>query len=385
MQSTESREPFKPRNKGSAWIVATPLAMAACVAQAQTNVTLYGVLDTNVEYVTNMSTVTPNAANGFALGPGKDVVRMNSGGLSGSRWGLRGSEELGDGLKALFVMESGFGVDDGKMQQGGRLFGRQAFVGVEHAVAGKFTFGRQYTSLFDALTNFSPTGFGLQYEPLILATGLNFRSDNVAKYTGQFGGLTAITHWTFGNGVAGGGEVPGQFRRDSGYGAGLVYGTGSFGVTAAYDQYAPTLTAAGDTGTVRKAAAAASYTIGTAKVMAGYRWGKSTGPNSATLLRDDYYWLGLNYQATPALALTVAYYYDDAKSVAGANAPNPWQVLLIADYSFSKRTDAYLTAAYTRNAALNMDSAAISFANGYFLGNDKNQMLGVAVGIRHKF
>ncbi|MGE8367847.1 porin [Cupriavidus sp.] len=141
-----------------------------------------------------MSTVTPSAANGLALGTGKDLARMTS-------WGLRGTEDLGPGLKALLVLESGFGVDDGRSQQGGRLLGRQAYVGLDHAAAGKLTFGRQYTSLFDVLANFSPTEFGLQYEPMILGTGVNCRSDNVAKYTGQFGGLTAVTHWPFGNGV----------------------------------------------------------------------------------------------------------------------------------------------------------------------------------------
>ncbi|MGT2431092.1 porin [Cupriavidus basilensis] len=91
----------------------TPLALAACVVDAQTSVTLYGVLDSNVEYVTNMSTVTPSAANGLALGTGKDLARMTS-------FGLRGTENLGPGLKALLVLESGFGVDDGRSQQGGR-------------------------------------------------------------------------------------------------------------------------------------------------------------------------------------------------------------------------------------------------------------------------
>ncbi|RDK04902.1 hypothetical protein DN412_40110 [Cupriavidus lacunae] len=123
---------------------------AACAVDAQTSVTHYGVLDSNAKYVTNMSKVTPSTANGLALGLGKGLARMTSGGLSGSRWGLRGTEDHGPGLKALLVLESGFGVDDGRSQQGGRLFGRQAYVGLEHAVAGKLTFGRQYTSLFEA-------------------------------------------------------------------------------------------------------------------------------------------------------------------------------------------------------------------------------------------
>ena len=91
-------------------------------------------------------------------------------------------------------------------------------------------------------------------------TGLNFRSDNTAKYTGTFGSVTAIAHWSFGNGVFGAGEVPGQFKRDSGYGAGLNYAGNAFGAALAYDAYNPSLAPFGDTGygSSKKLAAAAS-------------------------------------------------------------------------------------------------------------------------------
>jgi predicted porin len=362
------------------------LGMFAGAAQAQSSVTLYGVADANIEYVSHMSSVTPSAANGFATGPAHDLVRMSSGGLSGSRWGLRGVEDLGSGLKALFVLESGFGLDTGSLQQGGRLFGRQAYLGLESAQVGRFTFGRQYTTLFDLLANFSPAGYATQYEPVVAQLGLGFRSDNTAKYTGVFGPVTAIAHWTFGNGVAGNGEVPGQFRRDTGYGAGLAYAAGPFGITAAYDQYNPTLSATGDTGTFKKAAVAASYAFGPAKIMGGYRWGQAKAPSGALVLRDDYYWIGANYQVTAQLGLTLEYNYDNVKNLAGnTHLANPYQVSFIADYNLSKRTDVYLTTAFSKNAGLNFDTSAISFANGYFLGTGKTTMLGAAVGIRHKF
>ncbi len=347
--------------------------------------TLYGVADANIEYVVNQSSVRPTAANGFSVGPASNFARMSSGGLSGSRWGLRGEEDLGGGLKALFVLESGFSLDDGKLQQGGRLFGRQAYVGLESRQAGRVTLGRQYTSLFDAMANFSPLGYSSQYEPLVAQLGANFRSDNTAKYVGKFGPLTARAHSSFGNGVTGGGEVSGQFRRDTGYGAAVSYTAGPFAAGVAYDQANPTLTAAGGTGSLKKAAVAGSYAFGSAKLMGGYRWGLSRSASDATLLRDSYYWIGANYQATRALGLTLAYYYDDIKSAAGVNIKNPWQISFVADYNLSKRTDVYLTTAYARNAGLNFDTSAISFANGYFPGTGKSQMVGAAVGIRHKF
>ncbi|MGT2433389.1 porin [Cupriavidus basilensis] len=352
-------------------------------AQAQSSLVLYGVADANIEYVTNMSRTTPlqpgfpsQAGNRFAL---------NSGGLSGSRWGLRGLEDLGQGLKAVYVLESGFGVDDGKLTGGGRLFGRQAYVGLQSEQIGRFTFGRQYTAIFDAFANFSPTRYGSQYEPIVAQLGLDYRSDNTAKYTGSFGPVTASAHWSFGNGVAGAGEVPGQFRRDTGYGGSLTYLAGAFGAALAYGQFNPTLTTAGGTGTFRKAGAAVSYAVGPAKIMGGYRWGKNEGVGATTVLRDDYYWIGANYDATSALGLTLAYYYDNVRSLAGQNIKNPWQVSFIANYKLSARTDMYLTTAYTKNAGLNFDTSAISFANGYFPGAGKDNMLGAAVGVRHRF
>lgn len=187
-------------------------SLAACCAgtatvQAQSSVTLYGVVDANIEYVTNMSRTTP-LQPGFPSQAGSRLA-LTSGWLSGSRWGLRGVEDLGQGLSAVYVLESGFGVDDGKLMQAGRLFGRQAYVGLQSNRIGRFTFGRQYTAIFDAFANFSPTRYGSQYEPIVAQLGLDFRSDNTAKYTGNFGPITATAHWSFGNGVAGAGEVPG--------------------------------------------------------------------------------------------------------------------------------------------------------------------------------
>jgi predicted porin len=366
------------------------LLACAGTAWAQSSVTLYGVLDTNIEYVNKMSPTAPGTP-GFP-GAAASKIDMNTGGLSGSRWGLRGDEDLGGGNKALFVLESGFGVNDGRLQQGGRLFGRQAFVGLDTRF-GKFTFGRQYTTLFEALDNFSPTAYSTQYEPIIFMTGLNFRSDNTAKYTGTFGPVTALAHWSFGNGVFGAGQVPGQFKRDSGYGAAVAYAGGPFGATIAYDQANPSMTPFGDTGygSAKKLAVAASYTVGPAKLIGGYRWEKATYSNDATFIRDDMWWAGVNYQATQALGLTLAYYYDKLKTLqlSKAGAPsspaNPWQVSFIADYNFSKRTDVYLTTAYARNAGLNFDTSAIGFANGYFPGAGQTSMVGAAVGIRHKF
>ena len=89
------------------------LALAgANTAFAQSNVILYGVADMGIEYVNHLGNV-PTAANGFNPGPAHDVVRLSSGYRAGSRWGLRGTEDLGSGWKTVFTLESGFSLDNG--------------------------------------------------------------------------------------------------------------------------------------------------------------------------------------------------------------------------------------------------------------------------------
>src|SRR5690349_17492332 len=87
-------------------------------AQAQNSVTLYGVIDTGLGYVSN------------ANSNGDHLYGMINGTLSGSRWGVKGQEDLGGGLKAIFQLENGFDPGTGRLNQGGREFGRQAYVGL---------------------------------------------------------------------------------------------------------------------------------------------------------------------------------------------------------------------------------------------------------------
>ncbi|PMY01080.1 porin, partial [Pseudomonas sp. GW460-13] len=90
------------------------------------------------------------------------------------------------------------------------------------------------------------------------------------------------------------------------------------------------------------------YNTGPFKFTLGYRYNKAEFASGDTLLRDDYWWAGVNYQATPALGLSLAYYYADVKgarataTAAETNPSNMQQVSFIADYNFSKRTDMYL-------------------------------------------
>lgn len=265
-------------------VVAGMLMLGAMLdnAQGQSGVLLYGIVDVPIEFTNHMASGAPtvNAANGTVTQQtgGNRFAMQVTGGSSGSRWGLRGTEDIGAGFQALFVLESGFGADDGRSQQGGRLFGRQAFMGLRHADYGSLTFGRQYTPMFDTFSNFGPLNFGPLYEPFISLVGSNFREDNMVKYTGSFGPITAAAHFSFGAGAGsfgvlplangGAGETPGAFRDNSAYGGTVSYFSGPFGLAIGYDQWNPAVTA-GNSATARKAGVATSYTIGPVKLMGG--------------------------------------------------------------------------------------------------------------------
>src|SRR6202000_920733 len=110
--------------------------LIAVAAHAQSSVTLYGLLDAGLAYKSN-----------DAVGKGA-TWRASSNAMSGSRFGLRGTEDLGGGLKAIFTLEGGFDVNNGKLGQGGLMFGRQAYVGL-WSQFGTVTLGRQYDSVVD--------------------------------------------------------------------------------------------------------------------------------------------------------------------------------------------------------------------------------------------
>ena len=100
--------------------VTAMLAAFGATAQAETSVTLYGLIDTGIGY---------QRIKGDGYHESK--VGMVNGVSSGSRWGLRGAEDLGDGLSAVFTLESGFNSANGTSGQSSRLFGRQATVGLK--------------------------------------------------------------------------------------------------------------------------------------------------------------------------------------------------------------------------------------------------------------
>ncbi|RDK11360.1 porin [Cupriavidus lacunae] len=356
--------------------------LASAGTYAQSSVTLYGVADIGVEYLNSV----PNAAKASS-----SLLALQSGNQSGSRWGIRGVEDLGGGLKGIFTVESGFTIDDGKMAQGARLFGRAAFVGLQSRW-GQLTLGRHATPFWDFAGAFDPMGnagrfaIGAQ-DPFMLSQ----RADNSARYIGTFGALTVTGLYSFNYNNT---EVPGNFTNGREYSLMAVYAAGPFSVGAVYDQTnQSSATALTSNQLIRRAAVAGTYALGPAKLYAGYRYARSyngaslPGAGGAANTYSNLAWAGLGYQLTPSVSLTGAAYYQNLRY---AHVGNPWQFVATADYSLSKRTDLYTSMSY----ALNSNTRSALGVNGFndVLGASSSEQVvpgknqfGAVLGIRHKF
>ncbi|CAG9187721.1 MULTISPECIES: porin [Burkholderiales] len=348
-------------------LIAAAIATACSYTHAQSSVTLYGVADAGVEFLNHV----PNAA-----GQANSLVRMTSGNTAGSRWGLRGVEDLGNGLKGVFVLEGGMALDSGMAVQGGRLFGRKAYVGIDSSRFGQITLGRHHNLLFDLIISFDPMLFAPKYSSFNHDAWLAGRTDNSAKYTGTFGGLTVAALYSFGvdSSVANGSEVPGNSRVGRDMSAGFTYQAGKFRVGGAYDQLNGS-SAVTDGKTERRYVGAVALDINPVSVYVGYR--RLVSQLVTSMPRTDLLWAGVNWNLAPSFALTGAAYKTNDRT----SAKDPVSFVLSADYRFSKRTDAYITASYTKN-----NGGSALGANGYdgsvLPGNNQ---FGTVIGLRHSF
>jgi predicted porin len=179
------------------FLMTAGLGMGAAGATLAQSVTLYGVLDSGVEYVNH-------------VGPeSRGLTRVPTiTGTIPSRWGIRGNEDLGDDIKAIFALESGLGMDNGMLNQGGRLFGLQAWVGLS-GKWGQISVGRQLTMLLQALYDtdiLGPNIYGIGSFDSYLP---NARADNAVAYKGKFGGLTVGAMLSTGRDTVNAGPSPG--------------------------------------------------------------------------------------------------------------------------------------------------------------------------------
>ncbi|GAA4412729.1 porin [Advenella faeciporci] len=177
-------------------LTAALVAGFASVAHAESSVTLYGLVDGGVGYNTQKTTWSGDFGSGSFKTRG---FEFKNGVKNGNRWGLKGSEDLGNGTSAIFQLESGFDLGNGNSAQDGRLFGRKAFVGLTGESWGTLTLGRQYNVADDFVAPIDPFGTGWGQAAVGSAFGgsVSARYDNVVKYiTPSFSGFQLGLGWT---------------------------------------------------------------------------------------------------------------------------------------------------------------------------------------------
>ena len=335
----------------------------ASSAYAQSNVTVYGRVDTGVEYLTNASASKNN------------LVRLNSGTMNTSRIGFQGTEDLGNGLKAVFQLESGFKADTGE-QDDTELFKRQANVGLEGSW-GRLVAGRSYTTTYDFILPFDPMGYSAGYSWITGGNATGGRKDgmvtnlgNLLKYQGKFGDFKLGATYSFG-------EVAGSTSDSAKFDLGAGYEKGPFNFAATV-QHVNGL-ASVDKTTITHLAAGYKITNDLGTTL-GYRNYKKTFANNAADLRSDFYWASLSYKATPAVTLIGLFSYHDIKNVAANTDADPYMLSLRAKYALSKRTDLYLSAAYAKAKNGNLVGLSRDDANGF-----ASNQTGMIAGIQHRF
>lgn len=369
--------------------MALALAAVPNASYAQSSVTLYGIIDAGVTYVSNAG--------------GSHQVKFDDGIAQANRWGLKGTEDLGGGMKAVFELESGFHLGNGQIANGGSLFGRAAYVGLQNDW-GTLTFGNQpdMTQEFVYLYNASAwaSGYAINQGDFDRMNGdhlqnsVKFMSNTLSGF--QFGGM-----YSFSN-------KAGDFHNGSAWSVGAQYQNGPFAMGTAYtqlnnpsgiygfDPYAmigvrtffgrPTVSVDPATGTVTSLyadtpfpvdkqatfGAGASYAIGNVTLMGAFTYTQITAFGESRHMQVGEG--GANWQVTPSFSVAGGYQYTHFDG-------HHWNQLSAGmHYLLSKRTDVYLSGDWLRA------SQGVDAVIGYgFTPSSTTTQADVRIGLRHLF
>lgn len=337
-------------------LIALAVLASSGAAMAQSSVTLYGVVDTSIGYVKGEESVSG---------------MLNSGNAT-SRLGFRGVEDLGNGLKAEFVVEGELQPDDGT--SGGLNFKRQSTVGLSGSF-GQVRLGRALTASYNAVSRydlFGTVGLGATLAWNGTQTGYSNRSNNMISYISpKFSGFGVGIDYGFGEQEA---------NRTARYlGVGATYDNGPLSLGLGYDKQNNGLVANGSED-LKTWQLGGSYNFGVAKLLAFYKNTKYTevASNGDATLKS--YNLGVSVPVGAAGEVKAT--YNNYKISDNGGKANQFSLGYV--HNMSKRTALYGTYAYLKNK----DGAGFGL-NGAFTGvngaNDSGKMHGVQVGVRHAF
>ncbi|MFP3549692.1 porin [Paraburkholderia sp. SIMBA_049] len=388
--------------------------LASASAFAQSSVTLYGIVDNGFAYASNQSTLGSTSG-------GHSVVKMITGVWYGSRFGLRGAEDLGGGTKAIFTAEAGFNSLTGASTTEGLLFNRQVFVGFSNPTYGTVTAGRQYISYYQLMYQFGPTvqltGFGAHPGDV---DGLDtvYRTNNTLLYTSpSLYGFTVSGSYSFGG-------VPGSFNRGStwsvagryalgGFAAGVgvsrinnsTLGGGAFGSSSTTSNNGAQAGVSALTNGYQTAqgqqrfAAGASYEFTSSIDIRGVYTNTQYIPGIGSAFHDTAIFntggVAVHWKPGVAWDLSAGYSYTHATEANGIKSSARYQQVTLGEYySLSKRTSLYALQAYTRaggqtlgtKGAGNIIDATATIGDTYNgTPSSSRSMAGVVVGMVHKF
>ncbi len=218
----------------------------AATANAQTAVSMYGIVDMGLV-----------SERGAAAG---SVQKVTSGAQSGTRLGVKGTEDLGGNLKGLFVLETGIAADQGGFNQGGVAFARQSFVGLQGDF-GTVTLGRQYTPYFLTLNGVDPFASGMAGAALNVMANSGIRMSNTVKYASPIfaGGVSGDLAYGFG-------EIQGDSSARRQIGGSIGYDVAPFTVRLAHHNKGNVY----DNGTSKSTMLAATWNLTAVKVFAAF-------------------------------------------------------------------------------------------------------------------
>lgn len=301
-------------------VLAVTGALSGAAYADPAGVTLYGVFDAAIGSVQHQGNTGDNFASsvnpfspvkGTTITSGSPTNGVFNGGLQDSRWGLRGSEDLGNGTKAIFNLEAGFNLPTGQLNNNdqavtaggttnaansslsGQLFNRQSYVGLQDDTYGKLTVGRNYMPIYDILTQYDNVQFGQLLSPLSFSGGFgggigiseDMRSDNSIKYSNTVGGFNFGALYKFGG-------VSGHNGANSDYALNVGYETGGFGIQGAYERLFDAIKAASSSSTIVPSLAAvptAGCGTATAVTIAGKNYCETAGTTPVQGLNAQVY------------------------------------------------------------------------------------------------
>lgn len=360
-------------------IIALAVAGLACSpAFAQSNVTVYGLIDMGFSY--RSDNLNPDI---------KSRSGIDSGMANGSRLGFRGTEDLGNGVKVNFVLEQGMGVDTGASNQAGRTFGRQSFLALSGGF-GTVALGRMYTPQNALQATIDPFGDGSVGKISNLYAG-NDRVDNAVFYTTpDFSGLKVALVYSGNTGVTATNENNGNLADERFWAIAPTYVNGPLTVGAnfhrqkAHDVDNAKTEKVWDLG--------ASYDFGVVKLAAmfGARKDGSKADLGTLKVHDDakFWMVGASVPVLASGKVVASYVHaKDDRDVGEDWKANKWALGYV--HTLSKRTDVY--AAYA--SIDNNDASSYGVSDALNLGrtlvaNQANRdayQKGFNIGLRHRF